>query len=630
VAVAAALCAAATANAEPAPQGHAAAIAQARARHLADTLMWRALVHYRRMPFRSGWTSQADGAAFFVAPEGKRSPESELEATLAALFAESPAAPDAHPSCRYPARRTWLASELGLAALPEPPCPAYEQFRAALDPVGATLVFAEAFLNNPASMFGHTLLRIDTKRGRDLLGFAVNFSGATGNDSGIVYAARGLTGGYQGFFSVDPYYEKVKSYGDWENRDIWEYQLALSPEELDLLLAHLWELQGIAFDYYYFDENCSQQLLALLEAARPALREREFLPPWVIPADTVRAAVRHDLVTDVRYRPSAATRLRDAASRLSRDERGLALGIASGDVAPDAPAVQALPPAERAATLDVAYDVLRYRYLAHDVAREGSAGRARAILLARSEVGVRGAAPEPPRPAWRPDEGHDTMRAAFSAGALGDEPYLELRFRPAFHDQLDPQGGYVRGAEIQFFDTALRVYPTTGRARVQEFVPLDLVSLTPWDSIFRPLSFRVDTGLRTRVAPARHGDGVEQASVFRNRGGLGLSLDLGDGALLYALAEATGEIGAELDHDAALGAGGSAGILASTPGDLWRGELFARATRYALGDVTTALSAGLAQRVTLTHHLALELRSSYERDFGRGWVEGVAGLRGYF
>ena len=93
-------------------------------------------------------------------------------------------------------------------------------------------------------MFGHTLLRIDTREGRDLLGWAVNFAGATGNDGGIVYAARGLTGGYQGYFSVVPYYEKVKSYGDWENRDIWEYDLALTPDELRLLIDHLWELEG--------------------------------------------------------------------------------------------------------------------------------------------------------------------------------------------------------------------------------------------------------------------------------------------------------------------------------------------------------------------------------------------------
>ena len=82
MAVAVALCAAVTATAEPAPPDLDAAIARARAQRLAGTPMWRALLHYRHAPFRSGWTSQADGPAFFVAPDGKRSPESELEATL--------------------------------------------------------------------------------------------------------------------------------------------------------------------------------------------------------------------------------------------------------------------------------------------------------------------------------------------------------------------------------------------------------------------------------------------------------------------------------------------------------------------------------------------------------------------
>jgi hypothetical protein len=590
--------------------------------------MWRALVHYRRLPLRPGWISQADGPAFFLAAGGKRDPRIELEKTLRALLAPEPSAPDAHARCRFPARAAWLAAQLELALGPAPPCPRYQEWRAALEPAGATLVFAEAFLNNPASMFGHTLLRIDTQKGQDLLGWAVNFAGASGDDGGLVYAARGLTGRYQGFFSVEPYYQKVKSYGDWENRDIWEYELALTPEELRLLIDHLWELDRIAFDYYYFDENCSQQLLALLEAARPTLRERDFVPPWVIPADSVRAAVRHALVTDVRYRPSAATRLRFEASLLPRAARRLALRVAAGEIAPESEAMTALPPAQRAAVLSVAYDLLRYRYLAKEVDRASSLGLSRRILLARSQAGVRGAPPEPPRPALRPDEGHASARAALAGGVRDGTPFVDARLRPAFHDQLDPQGGYVRGAQIDFLDTAVRVFPEDGRIRLQELVALDLSSLTPWDPLFKPWSFRMDTGLRTRMT--RGHDDVDEEPVFRSRVGFGLSFDLGGGALFYTLAEATGDAGAALEHDVGVGVGGSAGILASTPGDRWRGNLFARATRYQLGDVTTAWSAGLEQRLTLTRWLALEARSSYEADFGRAWFLGSAGFRAYF
>ena len=71
---------------------------------------------------------------------------------------------------------------------------------------------------------------------------------------------------------------------------------------------HLCERQRMSFDDSYFDEICSPQLLAVLEAAQPALREREVGPTWVMPAATVRAAVRHDRVTHVHYPPWAATR----------------------------------------------------------------------------------------------------------------------------------------------------------------------------------------------------------------------------------------------------------------------------------------------------------------------------------
>ena len=397
-------------------------------------------------------------------PTASASPRPSSRRACASCSRTVPTAPDVHPRCRFPARYAWLARELGfrddagarlprLPGVPRGARPRRRHARSSPRPSSTTRPRCSA-----TPCCASTRARARTCSATRSTSPARR--AATG---GFVYAARGLTGGYQGYFAVEPYYEKVKNYGDWENRDIWEYQLALSPEELDLLLAHLWELQGISFDYYYFDENCSQQLLALLEAARPALREREFVPPWVIPADTVRAAVRHDLVTDVRYRPSAATRLRYAASLLSRDERRLALAIAAGDVAPDAPQVQALPPASRAALLDVAYDLLRYRYLGRDVERDASAGLARQILLARSQVGVRGAPPEPPRPAFRPDEGHDTARASLGRRRRSAvTPFVEARFRPAFHDLLDPRGGYVRGAQIDFFDTALRVYPGVG------------------------------------------------------------------------------------------------------------------------------------------------------------------------
>ena len=50
-----------------------------------------------------------------------------------------------------------------------------------------------------------------------------------------------------------PYYEKIKEYSNLENRDIWEYSLEFTPDEVERMLLHLWELKDIYTDYYFFD-----------------------------------------------------------------------------------------------------------------------------------------------------------------------------------------------------------------------------------------------------------------------------------------------------------------------------------------------------------------------------------------
>ena len=250
-------------------------IARSRELHLADAPQWRRLLHYHESWFHPGAASSADAPQFFLAPNGRRDAQAELEATLASFFAPPPTEPDREPAqCAFIARHHWLAAQLAFdpQRLPPQSCPRFEAWYAELDPSGVTFVFPEAFLNNPASMFGHTLLRLDTTvRGErhDLISWAINFSGATGDDGGALYVAKGIFGFYPGYYAIGPYYEKVKEYGDWESRDIWEYRLDLSPAEIELMLMHLWELQGIRFDYYYFDENCAWQLLGPARGRAP-------------------------------------------------------------------------------------------------------------------------------------------------------------------------------------------------------------------------------------------------------------------------------------------------------------------------------------------------------------------------
>jgi len=225
------------------------------------------LGHYRASGLvQKGFTSSVDDAHFFYAPDGKTSPQHELDATLAAFFTTQ-ATGNEHALCRFPARFNWLAEHLQIntGRLPAVNCSDYAAWRGLIHAESVTMVFPTYQLNSPSSMFGHTLLRLDPaddENWSDWLSYAVNFgANITNSDNSMSYAWKGLTGGYPGQFIVTPYFKKIQEYNRIEHRVIWEYKLNLSVAETQIMINHLWELKTINFDYYFYDENCSYRLL---------------------------------------------------------------------------------------------------------------------------------------------------------------------------------------------------------------------------------------------------------------------------------------------------------------------------------------------------------------------------------
>jgi hypothetical protein len=281
--------------------------------------------------------------------------------------------------------------------------------------------------------------------------------------NGILYAYRGIFGHYEGYFSVLPYYQKVKQYGDIDHRDIWEYRLNLTEEEIYLMLLHLWELQDIYSDYFFFDENCSYTLLFLLDAARPSLKLTDELSLWVMPVDTIRLMMQKNLIAEAVYRPSKTTKIKYLISAAGEEEQGLALQIYDGSVRPDDVLKQDFTKAEKARVLDLVMQYSQYKYSRKKLTKEKyfdvflSASKTRSTIksnesyLGEIEVPV------------RPEQGHKPNRLGVGLGVLNsrdrrydDEFFQEIRIRPAYHDLLSNDRGYVRGAQIKFMDLALR------------------------------------------------------------------------------------------------------------------------------------------------------------------------------
>ncbi|RYZ72518.1 MAG: DUF4105 domain-containing protein, partial [Proteobacteria bacterium] len=291
-------------------------IADETLRELALSDEWLKLVHYKRNTIGQ-LISEADGKNFFLSSNGKTDPELELKATLAAFSDPRKRKLEGVPmelsaQCQFPARWDFLNRKIQLSqSLKREFCADFETYKKTLSAKSVHVVFSAYHIYNPSSAYGHSFLRISkSKHGssvdsNDLLDTGLSYSASSGASNPLAYVIKGLSGGFKGYFTTLPYFYKVREYNDFESRDLWEYELNLSDDERDQLVAHSWELASTYFDYYYLTENCSYHMLTILEAAAPRLHLSARLPFYVIPADTLKiVASVPGLVARKFFRPS--------------------------------------------------------------------------------------------------------------------------------------------------------------------------------------------------------------------------------------------------------------------------------------------------------------------------------------
>lgn len=588
-------------------------LAAAHARDLHEDRYWHILMHYEKK--LTGVVSQVDDPDFFLAPDGKTNPRAELSATIAYLFGDTACPADAGkdekpseksktPICRFYARYGWLEEKLG-HVMPDcfagRSCPAIDR----IDPKSAHLVFPTYYLNNPASMFGHTLLTIDTAYTSKRLSNAVNYAAFTEGHGGFSLAVSGLTGLYRGYYSVMPYYKKIQEYSDINQRDIWEYELDLSPAELRRMVRHIREMDQIYSDYYFFDENCSYNLLYLIEAARPSVRLVDRFHMAAIPIDTIKAVKAAGLIRGADFRPAKTTRIQYLAGKLRKERIETVRALVNGRISPDAIVEQPLPHETKIRMLDLAVEVIQYRYVSKELDQQTYRDLLLAALKARSGLGRaetdwEEAIPDPPRP----EQGHDSRRISAGAGMESGDLFYEIRFRPALTDLTDMDYIPGQGAQLEFFDLRSRYYTEDRRLLLQQADVVDIVSISPRSAFFKPLSWKANTGWHRKPL-----ENDKNALYYRLNGGVGMAGRYGDAGIFYGMAESELNISGDLDKDYAVGAGASLGTIFPI-GRFFKLHLYGRALGFFMGDTHADYTAAAVGNFKLdtNHHLSVAAR----------------------
>jgi hypothetical protein len=448
---------------------------------IANDPTWLKLLHYESGLF--GTSTEAKTKTFFLSPDGSHSSIDELKASITAFNSKEGLNTDEHPICKFPARYLFLKDKVNLEQ--SSTCPSLDKFKNRLSVKSISLVFSSYFLDTPASAFGHTLLRFRKNiGGKDkekfqLLDYAINFSATVTTNNAFLYGFLGLVGGFKGEFASMPYFYKVREYNDYESRDLWEYELNLSPYQLDLIVGHLWEMKQTYFNYYYLTGNCSYYILKLLDIADPSWNLVDRNPYVVVPVDTLK--VVNDtpgLVRNVHYRPSKRRVVEKRISSLTKEQQSIfykSFLAESPEVIPGT-----LPKEEQALILDTVIDYIDYKR-AKEILMENSEALKvkRKFLIARASTGVRSEELKYELPKKElPHIGHDTRRIAIGGGhARNRGSFYTLSYRLSLHDNLDSPLGHNPDATMEMGSFSLRYNPKRKNFNETSSVELDNLDL---------------------------------------------------------------------------------------------------------------------------------------------------------
>ncbi|WP_447398555.1 Lnb N-terminal periplasmic domain-containing protein [Acinetobacter baumannii] len=506
--------------------------------------------------------SEVTYAGYFLSENGKNNLKEELKADISALFI--PTQDNQSIRCKFPARSQWLIQQLGIQEneLPQVKCSEFENWIGQIKPYKATLIYATDFMGNPSSMFGHTLLRLDPKDQQqlNLVSYAVNYAATVAGNDNWSYAWKGLTGQYPGEYSLMPYYRKVKEYGDFESRDLWEYELNLSPEETRFLVSHIWEMQHVSFPYYFVSDNCAYRLLGLVDLVKPESHLQEKFNYASIPMETIKAMQQQGLTKAPVYRPALETQLLAQAHQHGASLAKVAHQLAMKPIKESSETLKSFSPSDQAKILEMAYDDLYLQFIGRKVEESFAQPQLRQLLALRSQIDLDKQRQEPKRPSTEPTQGHNSRNVSLKLGEVQGDKFIEIGHRQAYHDLIDPQGGYRAGTQLLFLNGNAQW--RDDHLKLEHLDLLEVNSYNPIQPFKTPLTWGFNLGWRQEAVHDGVYNDEKQHGVASFNAQVGYSLaDYERKYICYGQVQTYVQAGSNLDKGWRVGVGPTLGCM---------------------------------------------------------------------
>lgn len=458
---------------------------------------WQRLLHYKKGFWGKTYRSATDDKRFFLDPGGYSDPKWELK-TAIKKFKEPALEPDKanhHAQCRFPARYKFVKKHFPNEKFNDVHCPDFKWWYKQIGAKAIALVFSSYYASNPASMFGHTLMKLirDEKGMGSITDLGLNFAADTGRDTGITYITKGLMGGYLGKFSTLPYYNKLNDYINGESRDVWEYRLDLNQDQVDWIVKHIWELKNNAyFDYYFLDVNCAHILLTVLEVGNLDWNLSHGFFFYALPVDTVKRILENDAIAETNFRPSFRKVLYSRYEALNEGEKDTFVNLIHnkmpvGDI-------------NNPGIVDTYTAYLRYQRYENgedDEFAKDTKIKIRNAHLHRAKLGIVKEQPEIDKPV-DPLLSHHGYRVGLAPGYHNlYRDYYEFQFRFGIQDMSLNSRGLPPFSNLEFVGAKIRYYAEEESFHLEEFTAINLLTLNDWDLLTKDISWGASLKLRS-------------------------------------------------------------------------------------------------------------------------------------
>lgn len=471
---------------------------------------------------------------FYLTSRSPLNPATELAATIRGFSEKTENARVLR--CRFQARFFWLNKQMPdrFSHLKDAACPNFDAWSDLQSISSLSVVQVSGYLGNPASAFGHLLLRVNKKTStgqRGLQDIGVNFGAKIPDgESALQYIAKGLFGGYTAGFTDKEFYAQDHVYSSTEFRDMWAYQLNLEQDQLEFLVYHLWELINARFDYFFLRKNCAYHLAELLELV---LEESFDLPvqPWYLPVSLFHQLTHLDdqlngeLVEKVSFIPSLQRDAYTEFEQLSASESAIANRIIlerSFDTAPEQTSVAVL-------NFLLAYIDYKSVGASDELLTELKSLRQAALIRRFSLPGASAQEPIIPTTIESPATGPKSRKLRISGVSQSDDAVsTEIQIAPYAFDLLNQNKASL--IDSQFKLGELTFEANAGELTLHQFDLIRLEKLVPRSSRI------VDEGHRAwRMSLGFLGNptGCINCNELFFEGGIGQSVQLGSNLLAY-------------------------------------------------------------------------------------------------